>query len=76
MLGYQNQVGETAWAYIQVVEGFREATEKSPCLLDVVRLKERANETAEDYLPGAKILILARLVRPSRVLLVDEPTSA
>ncbi len=79
MIGYQNQIGETALGGVFRRWEFSEKAnrEKAFNLLDMVGLKDRANDIADDLsYPEQKILILARLVATeAEFLLVDEPTS-
>ena len=62
MVGYQNQVGETALGGIfKRWEASEKANrERALALLDIVGLKKRADDTAEDLsYPEQKILILS-----------------
>ena len=79
MIGYQNQIGETAlggmfrwWKASEKVNRERALT-----LLDTVGLRDRADDFAEDLsYPEQKILTLSRLVATGAdFLLIDEPTS-
>jgi ABC-type branched-subunit amino acid transport system ATPase component len=79
MMGYQNQVGETAPGGIFKWWGASEKAnrEKAMTFLDTFGLKARALDPAEDLsYPEQKIIILARAVATGAdFLLVDEPTS-
>jgi ABC-type branched-subunit amino acid transport system ATPase component len=79
MLGFQKQVGETAIGALfkRWEPSERVKKEKAFELLEIVGLRKRAGETAEDLsYPEQKLLILARLVATgAEFLLVDEPTS-
>jgi ABC-type branched-subunit amino acid transport system ATPase component len=79
MMGYQNQVGDTALGSIFKRWGPSERLnrEKSIALLETFGMESRAYDVAEDLsYPEQKILILARAVATGAdFLLVDEPTS-